>query len=421
MMENNLVKKAIIDNLENPSQLEQLYQNNKKIFTLSFQQVYQEFEQHLSVQIWNERLKKKEEEPTLVINKQDVLFLLLGSIAATFIAKIPNIFGLDEDEFYAKNLAFIVVPILVAFFGWKNSVNIKKLMLPIVIIIVSALYINLLPSIESNNSLILACMHLPVFLWSVVGYTYIGGDLKNNKLKISYLKFNGDILVMSALLVLAGGLFSGITLGLFNLIKIKIDEIYFNYVVVWGLSSIPIIATYLVQSNPSLVNKISPVIAKIFTPLVFVTVLAFLITVLYTGQDIYSDRNFLLTFNALLLGVMAIILFSVTEATKNESNKISLSLLFILSGLTTIVNGMALSAIIFRLAEFGITPNRLAVLGANLLIFINLILVFVKLYQVVTKKESVEIVGIIIATYIPLYSIWAFIVIFLFPILFQYK
>lgn len=420
-METINITKEIIDNIENPKVLENLYQSNKRNFEISFEEVYQQFSQHLSVQIWYERIKKKEEASSLTFNKQDILFLLLGSLLAGLIAKIPNFFGLIEDEFYAKNLSFIAIPLLVFFFGWKKNLLTKKLIAPIVILVVSALYINLLPPIQSNNSLILACMHLPIFLWSVLGYTYIGGDLKNNDLKINYLKFNGDLLVMSALLVLAGGLFSGITLGLFNLIKVKIDEFYFNYVVVWGLSSIPLIATYLVQTNPSLVNKISPVIAKIFTPLVFVTVLAFLITLLSTGKNIYSDRNFLLIFNALLIGVMAIILFSVTEATKNDSNKISLFILLMLSTLTVIVNGIALSAIVFRLTEFGITPNRLAVLGANLLIFINLILVSFKLYQVVSKKAAVEKVGIIIATFIPLYSIWAFIVSFLFPILFQYK
>jgi len=420
-METINITKEIIDNIENPKELEHLYQRNKRNFEISFEEVYQQFSQHLSVQIWHERIKKKEEASSLTFNKQDILFLLLGSLLVGLIAKIPSFFGLIEDEFYAKNLSFIAIPLLVFFFGWKKNLPTKKLIAPIVILVVSALYINLLPPIQSNNSLILACMHLPIFLWSVLGYTYIGGDLKNNDLKINYLKFNGDLLVMSAILVLAGGLFSGITLGLFNLIKEKIDEFYFNYVVVCGLSAIPLIGTYLVQTNPSLVNKISPVIAKIFTPLVFVTVLTFLITLLSTGKNIYSDRNFLLIFNALLIGVMAIILFSVTEATKNDSNKISLFILLMLSTLTVIVNGIALSAIVFRLTEFGITPNRLAVLGANLLIFINLILVSVKLYQVVSKKAAVEKVGIIIATFIPLYSIWAFIVSFLFPILFQYK
>lgn len=420
-MEGSLVTNAIIDNLENPSQLEQLYQSDKKTFIHSFEEVYKQFNHHLSVQIWNERLSKKHKVNGLVFKKQDLLFLLIGSLVAGFIAKIPAFFKLIEDEYYAKNISFIVVPLLVLFFSWKRNLNPKKIVLPLMIIIASVIYINLLPSIGSNNSLILACMHLPIFLWSVVGYTFIGADLENNALKINYLKFNGDLLVMSALLVLAGGLFSGITLGLFNLIEVKIDEFYFNYIVVWGLSSIPLIATYLVQSNPSLVNKISPIIARIFTPLVLITVLAFLITLLYTGKNIYSDRNFLLIFNALLIGVMAIILFSVTEATKNDSNKLTLLVLLMLSILTVVVNGIALSAILFRLAEFGITPNRVAVLGANLLIFVNLMLVSIQLYQVVSKKAPVEKVGIVIAAFIPYYTIWAFIVAFLFPILFQYK
>ena len=88
---------------------------------------------------------------------------------------------------------------------------------------------------------------------------------------------------------------------------------------------------------------------------------------------------------------------------------------------TIIVNGIALSAIVFRLTEFGVTPNRVAVLGSNLLIFINLILVSVKLFQVVSRKEPVEMVGVVIANFIPYYSFWAFLVAFLFPILFQYK
>jgi hypothetical protein len=361
------------------------------------------------------------EEIRLDFKIKDVLFLLLGSVITGFIAKIPQIFGLIEDEYYAKNLSFIVAPILVLFFAWKSNLSAKKAIIPFTIIIASAVYINLLPSIESNSSLILACMHLPIFLWSVVGYSFIGGDLTKNNLKINYLKFNGDLMVMSALLVLAGGLFSGITLGLFNLIEVKIEQFYFNYVIIGGLSAIPLIATYLVQTNPGLVNKISPLIAKLFTPFVFLTVLVFLITLLYTGKSIYSDRNFLLIFNALLLGVMAIILFSVTEAAKNDSNKISLLILLMLSVLTVIVNGIALSAIVFRLAEYGITPNRLAVLGANLLIFINLIGVTLKLFLVISKKVPVEKVGQSIVGFIPYYSLWAFIVSFLFPIIFQYK
>lgn len=107
---------------------------------------------------------------------------------------------------------------------------------------------------------------------------------------------------------------------------------------------------------------------------------------MYTGKNVYNDRNFLLLFNGLLVAVMAIILFSVTELTKNTESKLNLLVLSGLSLLTIILNGIALSAIAFRLNEFGITPNRIAVLGANLLIFVNLLFVAYQLFRMLKGK-----------------------------------
>jgi hypothetical protein len=61
---------------------------------------------------------------------------------------------------------------------------------------------------------------------------------------------------------------------------------------------------------------------------------------------------------------MALILFSVTETCKTTKNKAGAAILFLLSAVTVIVNGIALSDILFRISEWGITPNWLAVLGA---------------------------------------------------------
>ncbi|UJH92133.1 hypothetical protein LZ575_06015 [Antarcticibacterium sp. 1MA-6-2] len=104
---------------------------------------------------------------------------------------------------------------------------------------------------------------------------------------------------------------TGITIGLFSLIGINIEQFYFEYVVVFGLPAIPILGTYLTQTNPHLVGKISPVIARIFSPLVLVMLVIYLVAMLYSGKDPYNDREFLLIFNVLLIGVMAIIFFSV--------------------------------------------------------------------------------------------------------------
>jgi hypothetical protein len=170
-----------------------------------------------------------------------------------------------------------------------------------------------------------------------------------------------------------------------------------------------------------LVGKVSPVIAKIFSPLVLVMLVIYLAAVIYSGKDPYNDREFLLIFNALLIGVMAIIFFSVAETANTIKTKPEVWVLFLLSVLTVVVNGIALSAILFRISEWGITPNRAAVLGGNVLILINLLLVTAQLFRVLAGKTDLMGVKKVIAFYLPVYCLWAAIVTFLFPYLFGFK
>jgi hypothetical protein len=226
---------------------------------------------------------------------------------------------------------------------------------------------------------------------------------------------------MTTIILIAGGLLTGITFGLFELIDIRIEEFYFQYIVISGVAASPIIGTYLVQTNPQLVNKVSPVIARVFTPLVLVTLVIYLLAVIYTGKDPYNDREFLLIFNLMLIGVMAIILFSIAEIPKNSDSKIGTLLLFGLSIVTVIINGIALSAIAFRISEWGITPNRIAVLGGNILILANLLIVTYRLFKTLKDRNEIENVEKSIASFLPVYIVWTILVTFVFPILFSFK
>jgi hypothetical protein len=214
---------------------------------------------------------------------------------------------------------------------------------------------------------------------------------------------------------------TGITIGLFSLIGFDIEKFYFEYVVVFGLPAVPIVGTYLTRTNPQLVGRVSPVIARIFSPLVLVMLIIYLIAIVYARKDPYNDREFLLMFNALLIGVMAIIFFSVAETSKSTRSQTEIWVLFLLSVITIIVNGIALSAILFRISEWGITPNRAAVLGGNVLILINLVLVTVELFRVLSNKTNITGVGKAISFYLPVYFIWTIIVTFIFPFLFAFK
>ena len=406
-------------NINNPKQLEKLYREHKGIFTTAFNAVFQDIHHEPAAQAWNERLNYKDES-VFWGNKNEIIFIVVAAFVGGLIAKMPSFLGAEYDVYMSKNIGFVVFPVLTMYFIWKQQLAMTKFILPLILFVGSAIFVNSLPYNEKSSTFILTLMHLPIFLWAILGYIFIGGDLKNNHKTIAFLKFNGNFVIMTGLIFISGMFFTGITIALFELLKIDIKDFYFEQIAVWGLAAIPMLSTFLIQNNPELVNKISPTIARIFTPIIFITLLVFLITLIYTGMNIYNDRNFLLLFNILLIGVMAIILFSLTELTNNTSSKINLIILLGLALLTIIANAIALSAISFRLSEFGLSPNRLAVLGANLLMFVHLIVVSYGLIKNLNGKATLQDVEAKIARFIPVYAVWAAFVTFLMPFIFKF-
>ncbi|MSQ39089.1 MAG: hypothetical protein EXR19_05905 [Chitinophagaceae bacterium] len=382
--------------------------------------MYPGYQDNARLAFWNERLNYEAAKPSWG-SKTELVIVIVFALLAGLIVSIPNITGIDQEKFLFRNISFIVFPLLSAYFIWKQKLAFKQYLFPLMAFIIAAIYINLLPTNKESNSVMLAFIHLPIFLWTMFGYSFLGENIKSSQSRISFLRYNGDLLVISGILLLATILFSAITVNLFDLIGINIEIFYFQNIMIWGIAAIPIVATHLIQTNAQLINKVSPIIAKIFTPLVFINLFIYLSAIVYTKKYPYQDRNVLLLFNVLLMGVMALILFSITEAGKAAKNKFSLMILFGLSALTIIVNGIALSAIVYRINEFGFSANRIAVLGGNLLIFINLALVSYKLFLTSFKNGSIEEIEQTIAGYLPVYAIWTGLVAFLMPLLFQFK
>lgn len=414
------MKDEISKHIHDPGHLEKLYRMNKSTFKREFSTLYPELKGNSLADFWNERLNYETDEINWGSGKE-LLFVFCASLVAGVIAKLPAFFNIDEDYFYPRNIGFIIFPMLTAYFVWKNKLSTGKIASIAAATLVGLVFINSLPHVEKSDTLILACIHLLLFLWSILAFAFTGEVRNNNEKRLSYLTYNGDLVVMTTLIVIAGGIMTAVTIGLFSLIGFNIEKFYFENIVVFGLPAAPILGTYLTQTNPHLVGKVSPVIARIFSPLVLVMLVIYLLAIVYSGKDPYNDREFLLIFNGLLIGVMAIIFFSVAETSKSTKSQAEIWVLLLLSLVTILVNCIALSAIVFRISEWGITPNRAAVLGSNVLILINLLLVTVRLFKVLSKKAIISEVGKTISHYLPIYVVWTLIVVFLFPLLFGFK
>jgi hypothetical protein len=418
------IKERIKEHINNPEELEQLYRDDKNAFESGFEEVYSEIEKSELSKFWKIRLDyNKLPDKIKKSNLSDILKLVSVCLITGFLIKIPEFFNIGLAEiFYMKNAGIIVFTGLTLYVFLTNKIfELKRLLPVLVVFLILTLYINLLPSVTDSDSINLVYIHLPLLMWSIFGLVYIDFSLSDKIKRIEFLRYNGDLAILMAIMVIAGGILTGITIGLFETIGIKIENFYMKNVVIIGAVSVPIVATYITKNYTVLTNKIAPVIANIFSPLVLLTAVIFLVALAISGKDPYSDRNFLLMFNLMLLGVMAVIVFSISETSAGKKQKFNELVLFVLSITTVIIDLIALSAIFYRLGAFGITPNRLAVLGSNILILGNLVLIIIDLYKVNFRKALIGEVELTIAKYLPVYLIWIIFVVIGFPLIFGMK
>src|SRR5690606_20046339 len=199
------MKQEILSNLGNPGQLEKLYRTDKSNFKRTFKILYPEIKDNPLVGFWNERLNFSGEEISWGTRKE-LVFVIIGALIAGIIAKLPAILSIDEEFFYLRNIGFIIFPVLAAYFAWKNNLSKSKIIFIVGAFLASLVFINSLPAANTSDTLILSCIHLVLFLWAIMGFAFVGEIKNEHERKLAYLKFNGDLIVMTTLIVVAGGI-----------------------------------------------------------------------------------------------------------------------------------------------------------------------------------------------------------------------
>jgi hypothetical protein len=140
----------------------------------------------------------------------------------------------------------------------------------------------------------------------------------------------------------------------------------------------------------------------------------------WTGSPINVEREVLIGFDLLLAVVLGLVLYAASARTPEAPPNFfdGLQLLLVVSAL--VVDGVTLAAIAARISEFGFTPNRVAALGENIILLVNLTWTAWLYSRFLTSRRPFAALEQWQIDYLPVFAVWAALVVIFFPPLFSY-
>ena len=400
---------------EEPEALEALYRRDPALFTRSFAEAFRAAPQSPVLRTWQARLNYREEVDQAA-TRRGVLTVILLALTCAALVRLPAL-ALTEDWYYPRFAPMIVIVGLCTYF-WIVNPDRQRVIAGVGIALAVSVYVSLLPGF--SDSVVMALIHLPILFLAMLGIAFTGSAWRDTDARLRFIRYNGEMVILVALVGLGGMVFSGLTVALFEMVMKNSAEQYFENVGIMGAVGVPVVATYLYDVVFHRRTGIPAVLARVFAPLFLVMSTVYLVSALLGGQNPFLDRSFLITCNGLLLVVLAITVFSIVERDADSPTGLVDTINVALAGVTLVINAIALAAIVFRLASYGFTPNRVAVLGANLVIMGHLARICWAYLGVVRRKAGFATMRPIVAGYLPVYAVWAGLVTFLLPLLFKF-
>jgi len=410
---------SIINSLDNHPKLESLYRKDRLAFSVALNEAIELKPESETLKTWQARLKHNTNNNASRKDNKLFLVIVIALLAGVF-TKFPVIFSLSDDWFYPRFLPIILItPIILYFVDLKNGGLRNRYLLAGVAFCVLTSW--QMPVNINSDSIIMSQIHMPLLMLSLLGFAFVGANWKRATKRVEYLGYLGEVFILTVLIGLGGVVLTGISIGLFDLISIDVSQFYMDYVIIFGLVAAPTVASYVYDFILNRESKFANTLSSIFIPLFFITIVAYLMATIYQGKTPYNDREFLIIFNGLLLVTWAMSVFYIIGHNPLKDSKLMNIIHIGLLASTLVVNAIALSAILYRWAELGTTPNRVAVTGANILIFIHLIRITYQCVQNNFLGNTQQSIESTIASFLPIYSLWSVVVVVVLPIAFNFS
>ncbi len=355
--------------------------------------------------------------------RTDAIVAVGLAVAAACLIKLPVLFGITLDDnasFYARNLSLFVLPLLTGYFVWKRRLDSKIVRWVAAAFVAAAVFANIYPFHPEGYTQVLAALHLPIALWLVVGIAYAGGRWSQVAGRMDFIRFSGELFIYYVLIALGGGVLMAITAQMLSSIEIDFEPFFESWLLPCGAVGAVIIASWLVEAKQSVIENMAPVLTRLFTPLFTIVLITFLGILLWTGRPVNIERDMLIAFDLLLVLVLGLLLYSISarDSLLRPGAFDVVQVVLVISAL--LANAVALWAIGARITEFGFTPNRVAALGMNMILLVNLVWSAVLYIRFLGGRGSFASLERWQTAYLPVYAVWGALVVIVFPPLFGY-
>ncbi len=311
--------------------------------------------------------------------------------------------------------------------GLKRTAGLAGLLL------VSVVYVLLISPGQGQNwqrdYLTLMAIHLPLLAWVGLGIQLLGFKSDQDD-RFAFLIRSIEVMITAGLYLIAGGVFTGITTGMFQALDINLPEIYQRLIVGGGFGLIPVLAVASIynplaapkdQDFEQGLSKFIATMMRLMLPLTLIVLVIYIFVIPFNFMEPFRNRDVLIVYNLMLFAIMGLLI----GATPIQPEKLSPNLqkwlrngIILVAGLTVLVSLYALSATVFRTFQGRITINRLTIIGWNT---INIGILMGLLYQQIKNgpKNWVQSIRAVVRYGTTAYAVWGVFLIFAIPLLFR--
>ena len=379
-----------------------------------------EFAREHSGRLWKQLLRPRDDERVLpAAGWSETLGFAVAAAVVMQVVRLAADAPDEEPSWLVRNLGLFVLPFLAGYFARRRQLDLRGWVLTAAPFVLAALVVNLYPYGTDSATEILVALHLPVALWFAVAYPYMGGTVRSHERRMDFVRFTGEWFIYYVLIALGGGVLMALTALILEPTGVDVERIL-AWVVPSGAAGAVVVAAWLVESKQRVVENMAPVLTMLFTPLFAVMLAGAAVVYAATGLGGAFDRDLVSVLDALLVVVLALVLYGMSARDPSTSPEWmdGIQLVAVVSAL--VLDVMVLGAMIARIGELGFTPNRTAALGLNLVLLVNLAGAAWLSARFLTGRSRLHRLERWQTTYLPVFALWAAAVVVVLPPLFAF-